>query len=80
MEETSGATAYGVSLAGGGFDFYKFVRQPQTIVRLLSWVSVQEFISFKGSEEAENETTWSVSRCVWPGAPDLLRGPCGAVR
>ncbi|XP_045904428.1 synaptogyrin-2b [Micropterus dolomieu] len=38
MEETGGASAYGVSLAGGGFDFYKFVRQPQTIVRLLSWI------------------------------------------
>lgn len=39
MEETAGATAYGVSLSGGGFDFYKFIRQPQTIVRILSWVS-----------------------------------------
>lgn len=39
MEETGGASAYGVSLAGKGFDFYKFVREPQTVVRLLSWVS-----------------------------------------
>lgn len=38
MEETGGASAYGASLAGGGFDFHKFVRQPQTIVRLLSWI------------------------------------------
>ncbi|XP_056137070.1 synaptogyrin-2b [Lampris incognitus] len=38
MEETGGATAYGASLAGGGFDFQKFVRQPQTIVRFLSWI------------------------------------------
>nr|XP_020451897.1 synaptogyrin-2 [Monopterus albus] len=38
MEETGGATAYGVTLAGGGFDFHKFVRQPQTIVRILSWL------------------------------------------
>ncbi|KAM8880526.1 synaptogyrin-2b [Spinachia spinachia] len=38
MEETGGASAYGASLAGGGFDFYKFVRQPQTIVRILSWI------------------------------------------
>lgn len=42
MEETAGASAYGASLAGRGFDFQKFVRQPQTIVRLLSWVSVCE--------------------------------------
>lgn len=40
MEETGGARAYGAPLAGGGFDFYKFIRQPQTIVRVLSWVSV----------------------------------------
>ncbi|KAK5866521.1 hypothetical protein PBY51_020707 [Eleginops maclovinus] len=38
MEDTGGATAYGASLAGGGFDFYKFIRQPQTIVRILSWI------------------------------------------
>ncbi|XP_041838375.1 synaptogyrin-2b [Melanotaenia boesemani] len=38
MEETGGASAYGAALAGGGFDFYKFARQPQTIVRVLSWV------------------------------------------
>ncbi len=42
MEETGGASAYGASLAGGGFDFHKFVRQPQTIVRLLSWVSEEK--------------------------------------
>lgn len=42
MEETGGASAYGASLAGGGFDFYKFVRQPQTIVRVLSWVSAPQ--------------------------------------
>ncbi|KAM6942163.1 synaptogyrin-2b [Lycodopsis pacificus] len=38
MEETAGASAYGASLAGGGFDFYKFIRQPPTIVRILSWI------------------------------------------
>ncbi|XP_010870902.2 synaptogyrin-2b [Esox lucius] len=40
MEETGGAgsTAYGASLAGGSFDFQKFAKQPQTIVRFLSWI------------------------------------------
>ncbi|XP_029949316.1 synaptogyrin-2b [Salarias fasciatus] len=33
-----GVSAYGAALAGRGFDFQKFIRQPQTIVRLLSWV------------------------------------------
>lgn len=43
MEETGGvggASAYGASLAGGGFDFHKFAKQPHTIVRFLSWVSL----------------------------------------
>uniref|UniRef100_A0A8C6T726 Synaptogyrin 2b n=1 Tax=Neogobius melanostomus TaxID=47308 RepID=A0A8C6T726_9GOBI len=39
MEEKGDTTAYGVSLAGGGFDLNKFIRQPQTIVRALSLVS-----------------------------------------
>ncbi|KAL4658177.1 synaptogyrin-2-like [Arapaima gigas] len=30
--------AYGASLAGGSFDLLAFLKQPQTIVRLLSWV------------------------------------------
>ncbi|XP_030646184.1 synaptogyrin-2a [Chanos chanos] len=29
---------YGASLAGGTFDFVSFVKQPQTIVRVLSWL------------------------------------------
>uniref|UniRef100_A0A4W6G2Q7 Uncharacterized protein n=1 Tax=Lates calcarifer TaxID=8187 RepID=A0A4W6G2Q7_LATCA len=33
------SSAYGASLAGGAFDFPSFVRQPQTILRCLSWVS-----------------------------------------
>lgn len=39
MQKTDGASEFGASLVGRGFDIYKFVRQPQTIVRLLSWVS-----------------------------------------
>lgn len=39
MQKTDGASTFGASLVGRGFDVYKFVRQPQTIVRFLSWVS-----------------------------------------
>ena len=39
MEEAAGTSAYGAALAGSGFDFYRFIRQPQTVARLLSWVS-----------------------------------------
>ncbi|XP_077462382.1 synaptogyrin-2b [Stigmatopora argus] len=38
MEATGTSIAYGIALVGGGFDFRKFVRKPQTIVRLLSWL------------------------------------------
>ncbi|KAJ8367531.1 hypothetical protein AAFF_G00315040 [Aldrovandia affinis] len=34
----SETSAYGAPLAGGDFDFVAFIKQPQTIVRLLSWV------------------------------------------
>lgn len=33
------SSAYGASLAGGAFDVVHFVKQPQTILRCLSWVS-----------------------------------------
>ncbi|KAJ3614746.1 hypothetical protein NHX12_018316 [Muraenolepis orangiensis] len=38
MEDTGGTSAYGASFAGGGFDWRKFARQPQTIVRFFSWL------------------------------------------
>ncbi|XP_076001612.1 synaptogyrin-2b [Genypterus blacodes] len=38
MDETESSSVYGAALAGGGFDFNKFIRQPQTIVRFLSWL------------------------------------------
>ncbi|XP_051532188.1 synaptogyrin-2-like [Myxocyprinus asiaticus] len=34
----SGRVVYGASLAGAGFDLIKFIKQPQTITRFLSWV------------------------------------------
>ncbi|XP_076879688.1 synaptogyrin-2b isoform X2 [Brachyhypopomus gauderio] len=36
--ETGTTTVYGASLAGGEFDFVKFIKQPQTILRICSWV------------------------------------------
>ncbi|RXN14051.1 synaptogyrin-2-like protein [Labeo rohita] len=32
------SSAYGASLAGGAFDFGSFIKRPQTIVRLFSWL------------------------------------------
>ncbi|KAK3562153.1 hypothetical protein QTP86_030151 [Hemibagrus guttatus] len=36
--ESRETTAYGASLAGGSFDFVKFIKQPLTVLRLLNWV------------------------------------------
>lgn len=33
------SSAYGASFAGGAFDFVDFLKQPQTVLRCLSWVS-----------------------------------------
>lgn len=34
-----GFQAYGAGKAGGAFDPATFIRQPQTVVRILCWVS-----------------------------------------
>ncbi|XP_072516694.1 synaptogyrin-2b [Salminus brasiliensis] len=36
--ESAETSVYGASLAGGSFDFMKLVKQPQTVLRVLSWV------------------------------------------
>lgn len=37
--EANMQSAYGASLAGADFDIVNFLKQPQTILRCLSWVS-----------------------------------------
>ncbi|KAJ8001567.1 hypothetical protein DPEC_G00170820 [Dallia pectoralis] len=67
MEETGGAgsTAYGASLAGGSFDFQKFVKQPQTIVRFLSWIfSIVVFACITG-EGFSNLPHSNTARCMF---------------
>lgn len=70
MEETGGASAYGASLAGGGFDFFKFIRQPQTIVRLLSWVSAA------WTDGAGVLTKWSRGVIIQRGLIIIATGAC----
>uniref|UniRef100_A0A7N9AVD2 Synaptogyrin 2b n=1 Tax=Mastacembelus armatus TaxID=205130 RepID=A0A7N9AVD2_9TELE len=65
MEETGGATAYGASLAGGGFDFYKFVRQPQTIVRVLSWIFSMVVFACITTEGYVNTAHSAEAKCVF---------------
>ncbi|XP_028311849.1 synaptogyrin-2a [Gouania willdenowi] len=59
--------AYGASLAGGAFDILSFVKQPQTILRLLSWLfSIVVFASVtaEGYINTQKEPT---NKCVFNG-------------
>lgn len=44
-----GMQAYGAGKAGGAFDPVTFFQQPQTILRIVSWVSEAEKLNFVGS-------------------------------
>uniref|UniRef100_A0A665UYT7 Synaptogyrin n=1 Tax=Echeneis naucrates TaxID=173247 RepID=A0A665UYT7_ECHNA len=66
MEQTGGvSSAYGASLAGGGFDFVKFVRQPQTIVRILSWIFALVVFACITTEGYINSSHSSDAKCFF---------------
>ncbi|XP_018520270.1 LOW QUALITY PROTEIN: synaptogyrin-2b [Lates calcarifer] len=65
MEETGGASAYGASLAGGGFDIYKFIRQPQTIVRVLSWIFALVVFACITTEGYINAAHSADAKCIF---------------
>ncbi|KAJ7989831.1 hypothetical protein DPEC_G00308570 [Dallia pectoralis] len=59
------SAAYGASLAGGDFNFLHFIKQPQTIVRLLSWVfSVVVFATIT-AEGYFNNSQENVTKCIF---------------
>ncbi|XP_051529336.1 synaptogyrin-2-like [Myxocyprinus asiaticus] len=61
----SGSVVYGASLAGAGFDLIKFIKQPQTITRFLSWVfSIVVFASIT-AEGYVNSSNEQQVRCVF---------------
>ncbi|XP_068434714.1 synaptogyrin-2a [Clinocottus analis] len=58
-------SAYGASLAGGAFDLPTFVKQPQTILRCLSWVfSIVVFATIT-AEGYTNTITSENSKCMF---------------
>uniref|UniRef100_A0A3Q0RM57 Synaptogyrin n=1 Tax=Amphilophus citrinellus TaxID=61819 RepID=A0A3Q0RM57_AMPCI len=64
-QESREKDAYGAALAGGDFDFYKFIRQPQTIVRFLSWIfSIVVFACITG-EGYINPIHHPEAKCVF---------------
>ncbi|KAM8842240.1 synaptogyrin-2b [Synchiropus picturatus] len=64
MEETD-ATAYGSPLAGGGFNFQKFIRQPLTIVRLLSWLFAMVVFACITTEGYINPIHSPEAKCIF---------------
>lgn len=58
-------SAYGASLAGGAFDLESFVKQPQTILRVLSWIfSIVVFASIT-AEGYVNLVTQENAKCMF---------------
>lgn len=51
--------AYGASFAGGAFDFQSFLKLPQTILRVLSWVSHTEALACRTSQLSHQEFSWT---------------------
>lgn len=56
-------SAYGASFAGGAFDLQSFLQLPQTILRVLSWVSHAEALASEPSQLSHHkgfpEQMWS---------------------
>ncbi|XP_073712887.1 synaptogyrin-2a [Misgurnus anguillicaudatus] len=58
-------SAYGASLAGGAFDFRSFIKQPQTIVRIFSWIFSIVVFATLISEGYINESTGADTKCIF---------------
>ncbi|XP_034043426.1 synaptogyrin-2b [Thalassophryne amazonica] len=65
MEKSAATRAYGAALAGGGFDFQKFVRQPQTVVRVLSGVFALVVFACITTEGYVNPFYSSQAKCIF---------------
>ncbi|XP_030628580.1 synaptogyrin-2b [Chanos chanos] len=63
--ETGTTSVYGASLAGGSFDLISFVKKPQTIVRILSWVFAIVVFACITGEGYVNVSTSPEAKCVF---------------
>ncbi|CAG06018.1 unnamed protein product [Tetraodon nigroviridis] len=64
MQKTDGASEFGASLVGG-FDIHKFVRQPRTIVRVLSWLFSMVVFACITTEGHVNSPWSSETHCIF---------------
>uniref|UniRef100_A0A8C1S676 Synaptogyrin n=1 Tax=Cyprinus carpio TaxID=7962 RepID=A0A8C1S676_CYPCA len=58
-------SAYGASLAGGAFDFWSFLKRPQTIARLFSWLFAIVVFATIVSEGYMNEKHEETPKCMF---------------
>ncbi|XP_036400815.1 synaptogyrin-2-like [Megalops cyprinoides] len=65
--EPGTASAYGASLAGGSFDFMTFIKQPHTMLRLLSWVCAVVVFACITAEGYINSSHSSELMCIFNG-------------
>ncbi|XP_060797001.1 synaptogyrin-2b [Neoarius graeffei] len=63
--ETGETTAYGASLAGGSFDFLKFIKQPLTVLRFVGWVFAIVVFATITAEGYVNDKTSSHVVCIF---------------
>ncbi|XP_064171224.1 synaptogyrin-2a [Anguilla rostrata] len=60
--------AYGASLAGGAFDIMSFLKQPQTITRILSWVfAIVVFATITAEGYVNPSATDPTPKCMFNG-------------
>lgn len=65
-----GFQAYGAGKAGGAFDPLTFIKQPQTIIRILCWVSLMMMSAERGAESPGDSF-----RCELRWLVELRLGP-----
>lgn len=58
-------SAYGASLAGGAFDLESFLKQPQTILRVLSWIFAIVVFATITAEGYINPASQQSTKCMF---------------
>ncbi|KAJ8389684.1 hypothetical protein AAFF_G00115600 [Aldrovandia affinis] len=60
--------AYGASLAGGAFDIMSFIKQPQTILRVMSWVfAIVVFATITAEGYINPSPAMKDAQCIFNG-------------
>lgn len=66
-----GMQAYGAGKAGGAFDPVTFIQQPQTIIRIVSWVSERQTGNLYKQTGARTDTSGGKLRNIHVNLPKI---------